>query len=72
MRLLQKANLSVALSLISLVSCAEATPPCPVIKCHEYTKTELSQIRAAIEVLPNDSILLSVLEDRQRVCISLK
>ena len=72
MRLQPNKNWLIAFVAISLISCSCPAPEQPIVKCHEYSKAELTQIRNAVETLPNDSILLSVLEDRQRLCINLK
>lgn len=55
-----------------LTGCAAANPPPIPVTCHEWNVHEKVQIRNGIETLPNDSMLLSVLEDYQRVCATLK
>lgn len=68
-----KMSLSALLITISVAGCASCPSPTqPILACHQYTKAELAKIQNAIETLPNDSILLSVLEDRQRICANLK
>lgn len=71
MRLLPR--LLISLSLLAVLnSCASTSQQPVIIKCHPWTATEKSQIRDGIETLPNDSMLISVLEDYQRVCANLK
>lgn len=66
-----KLSTSLLSLLISLAACSQNVTS-PMVKCHTWDKLEKAQIRLAIEQMPDDSILIAVLEDYQRVCITLK
>ena len=59
-------------TVISLTACsAPSSKPIPVY-CHEWRGTDAHAIKEAINGLPDDSALIPVIRDYERLCIALK